>query len=144
MSEQPDNQAKSIHTGGGPVIEGGVDTGGGDFVGRDKVTISTIINNLFGGGSEEGRKRRNRQAMLKLVYDIWVKGVLEQSLHGVAVIELGLESRPDAIDHLWDIVVQIPEQPSRKLQPGTTIVQVFDETNRSLLILGEPGSGKTT
>ena len=31
---------RSIHTEGGVVVEGGVRTGGGDFVGRDKITVN--------------------------------------------------------------------------------------------------------
>jgi len=90
------------------------------------------------------RERRNRAAMLQLVRNTWIKGLLEQSLHGAALIELGLEYRPDAVDHPWDMVVQMPERPDRQLPPGTRIVEVFDESGGSLLILGEPGSGKTT
>ena len=36
---------------------------------------------------------RNRQAMLQLVHNTWVKGVLEQSLHGAALIALGMQPR---------------------------------------------------
>ncbi len=90
------------------------------------------------------RERRNRAAMLQLVRNTWIKGLLEQSLHGAALIELGLEYRPDAVDHPWDMVVQMPKRPDRQLPPGTRIVEVFDESGGSLLILGEPGSGKTT
>ena len=43
--------------------------------------------------AKSAREKRNRQAMLKLVNDIWIKGVLEQSLHGAALIALGLEER---------------------------------------------------
>lgn len=81
-NNQGDNAAISIQIGTGAknvnigqnitqaTIEGNVYTGDGDVFGRDKVTIGTIINNLFRGDSAEARKRRNRQTMLKLVYDI--------------------------------------------------------------------------
>lgn len=162
MNEQPTDSGEVVNTGGAPYIKGNANTDGGNFVGRDKitnilgdevhgdkvggnkVTISTFINNLFSGDSEAVRKQRNRQAMLILVRDIWVKGVLEQSLHGVAMLELGMESWPSAVEHPWDVIVQMPDQPSYRLPPGTTITQVFDETKGSLLLLGEPGSGKTT
>lgn len=88
--------------------------------------------------------QRNRQAMLKQVHDFWVKGVLENSLYGGALLELGMAERKEAVDRPWDIVLQIPGQDNRRLPPGTKIVDVFDQMGRSLLILGEPGSGKTT
>lgn len=90
------------------------------------------------------RERRNRAAMLQLVRNTWIKGVLEQSLHGAALLELGMEYNPAAVDHPWDMVVQIPDRPNKALPPKTRIVEVFDELGGSLLILGEPGSGKTT
>ncbi|RLC69895.1 MAG: NACHT domain-containing protein [Chloroflexi bacterium] len=105
--------------------------------------IANVITNIFRGGDEQ-RALRNRQAMLQLVRNTWIKGVLEQSLHGAAMIELGLEERADAVERPWDMVVQTPDQPKRPLPSGTKIVDVFDEMNRALLILGEPGSGKTT
>ena len=125
-------------------IEGNVNTGGGDVVGRDKVTIGTIINNLFRGDSEEVRKLRNRQAMLKLVYDIWVKGVLENSLYNQLLIDLDMEQRPEAVERPWGMVLEKPTQDRRLLPTGTKIATVFAELNQSMLILGEPGSGKST
>jgi hypothetical protein len=87
---------------------------------------------------------RNRQAMLQLVHNFWVKGVLEQSLHGAVIIALGLQERAGAVERPWDMVLQAPEKPDRNLPPGTKIIDVFDEMSCALLILGEPGSGKTT
>ncbi|RLI48451.1 MAG: hypothetical protein DRP09_21450 [Candidatus Thorarchaeota archaeon] len=106
--------------------------------------IATVITNIFRGSTAEQRALRNRQAMLQLVRNTWIKGVLEQSLHGAAMIELGLEERAEAVERPWDMVVQTPDQPKRPLPPGAKIADVFDEMNRALLVLGEPGSGKTT
>jgi hypothetical protein len=36
------------------------------------------------------RERRNRTVMLQKVHDFWVKGVLENSLHKAALIDLGM------------------------------------------------------
>ncbi|MDQ3248653.1 MAG: hypothetical protein M3Q45_05525, partial [Chloroflexota bacterium] len=125
-------------------VEGNVDTQGGDFVGRDKVTIGSIVNNLFARTPDDVRRLRNRQAMLKLVKNIWVKGVLEQSLYNEVLLDLRMEERPEAVKRPWAMILEVPEQASRRLPQGTKIVHVFDEMNHSLLILGEPGSGKTT
>src|SRR5437763_10945178 len=48
----------------------------------------------------------NRQQMLVKVHSFWIKGVLEQSLHGAALIALGLDEQPDAIANPWQFVFQ--------------------------------------
>jgi DNA polymerase III delta prime subunit len=92
----------------------------------------------------DAREKRNRQRMLQKVRDFWIKGVLEKSLHDVALIELGMEYKPDAVQHPWEMVLKQPDQPARSIPSGTKIIEVFDELGGELLILGEPGSGKTT
>ena len=122
---------------------GGMAMFAGSFIASDKpIRIAQI--------SEEqarARDRRNRAAMLRLVNGIWVNGVLNKSLHNAVLIELGLEERKDAVDHPdrpWDMVLQTTDKPNRVLPAGTRIVEVFDDVGQALLILGKPGSGKTT
>jgi transcriptional regulator with XRE-family HTH domain len=86
----------------------------------------------------------NRSRMLAKVHTFWVKGVLERSLHGAALIPLRMEYRPDAVIHPWDTLVQQLDQPVRSLPPDTPIAEVFDEMGGEILILGGLGSGKTT
>jgi hypothetical protein len=105
--------------------------------------IGKVVIQVVGRNVDEERVQRNRRAMLEKVRNFWVEGVLEQSLHGVAMIELGLAERADAVEHPWDMVLQT-EREDRTLPPGTRVVDVFDGMGRNLLILGEPGSGKTT
>jgi MFS family permease len=114
---------------------------GGDVVGRDKIT--QIITNIFQSDTAQ-RDARNRCNMLERVKNDWVKGVLEKSLYHEVMLDLGLEERPDEIQHPWDMTLQMPERENRALPPGTKIMRVFDDANHALLILGEPGSGKTT
>src|ERR671932_2408111 len=89
---------------------------------------------------------RNRQILLNKVKNYWVKGVLETSLHGKAIIELGLEERSNAVERPWGLVWESSDKPQQPLPPGTRLINKFDEmgAGRTLLILGEPGSGKTT
>lgn len=115
----------------------------GDVHGGE-VTIGQRITNFLVGSTEQQRAQRNRRAMLELVRNTWVEGVFEQSLHGAVLIELGLEEQPDAVERPWDMLVQMPGQPSCTLPRGTKVIDVFDEMNQALLILGQPGSGKTT
>jgi hypothetical protein len=89
---------------------------------------------------------RNRQILLNKVKNYWIKGVLETSLHGKAIIELGLEERSNAVERPWGLVWESSDKPQQPLPPGTRLINKFDEmgAGRTLLILGEPGSGKTT
>jgi KaiC/GvpD/RAD55 family RecA-like ATPase len=87
---------------------------------------------------------QNRQRLLAKVYAFWIKGVLEQSLHGAALIALGLQEKPNALADPWQLVLQQPDRPDHPLPAGTRITQVYDNAGGELLILGEPGSGKTT
>ncbi|MBV9020167.1 MAG: NACHT domain-containing protein [Ktedonobacteraceae bacterium] len=88
--------------------------------------------------------QQNRRRMLRKVYDFWISGVLEQSLHGAALLALGLHEQRDAVANPWHLVLHQPEQAATPLPPGTSISHVYDTVDGELLILGEPGSGKTT
>jgi DNA polymerase III delta prime subunit len=105
---------------------------------------ATELVTLFVQSRVDAINTRNREIMLKKVEVFWVKGVLESSLHGALLLQLGMEYRSDMVDHPWDMVLQRSDQPSQVLPEGTRMVEVFDELGGSFLILGEPGSGKTT
>lgn len=82
------------------------------------------------------QQRFNREHLFRKVEDIWVEGVLENLLHGASFHKLGLEYKTE-------MVCQTSEQSSQIVSPGKSILRVFDENCGELLILGEPGSGKT-
>jgi len=89
---------------------------------------------------------RNRQALLNKVHRFWIQGVLEHSLHGQVLLTLGLEERSQALALPWNLSYETAKQPSRSLDSSTRVFDVFQRLGegRSLLILGEPGAGKTT
>jgi hypothetical protein len=88
---------------------------------------------------------RYRQCLLNNVKEIWVKGVLERSLHNRVLIELGLQERLDLLKRPFRNVAEFPDAPGEFFAEGTQIATVFEQmgVGRTLLILGEPGSGKT-
>jgi len=87
-------------------------------------------------------EERNRHAMLENVRTFWVEGVLENSLHGAAMIDLGMKAESGAVDNPWDTLLRTPAGEEQRV--SGSIVEQFDRLNGKLLILGDPGSGKTT
>ncbi|NJL42082.1 MAG: NACHT domain-containing protein [Leptolyngbyaceae cyanobacterium SM1_4_3] len=90
------------------------------------------------------KEYRDRRVLLSYVKQR-VKDKLEKSLHARALIELGLQNRPDLVQSPFQEFAEFPEAPGQALSEGTSATNVFDkmEAGRTLLILGEPGSGKT-
>jgi hypothetical protein len=90
------------------------------------------------------RDAQNRRTMIQRVQSFWIKGVLEKDLYQIARLELQLEARPAAVRQPWDVIIQKTGREPYSLPPGTRISEVFDEMGQAVLILGDPGSGKTT
>lgn len=88
---------------------------------------------------------RTRMILLSKVKNMWVKGVLENSLYNQVLIELGLEERLGAVAQPWNMVLETEDESFKALPQGTKVIDLFDQIGaaRSLLILGGPGSGKT-
>ncbi|NJL57069.1 protein kinase [bacterium] len=84
---------------------------------------------------------RNREAMLTNVRKFWVEGVLENSLHDAVMIDLGLKRESGAVDNPWDTLIRTPS--GNETLNDERIIDMFDRLNGKLLILGDPGSGKT-
>ncbi len=88
--------------------------------------------------------KHNRAVMLNRVKTYWLKGVLEESLHGGELIDLSLAYRPSALADSIEPEWQQSAEYDIPLPFGTKISTVFSAANGELLILGEPGAGKTT
>lgn len=88
---------------------------------------------------------RQRQVLLNKVKDYWIEGVLKTSLHARAMIELGLHARPDLVQRPFQDVAEFPDISVQAIPDDTSAITAFDQMGqgRTLLILGEPGSGKT-
>lgn len=89
--------------------------------------------------------RRNRSLMIKKVRDFWVHDVLHDSLYKAVLIDLGMEYKPYEVTYPWKSFFKETKVEIRTEIPiSTTVENIFDEQNGELLILGTPGSGKTT
>lgn len=109
-------------------------------------TASVNVTQLLNLSNISNAERRNRSKILAKVYRDWIEGVLENpnSLYNMAAIELGFEYKRNAVSDPWEMAVQESNTSHRELGSDVKISEVFDDFNGELLILGEPGSGKTT
>ena len=87
---------------------------------------------------------RGLPILLNKVKQFWIEGVLEKSLFQAAMIDLGVEFMNDAVDNPWGVTIESNGLESYQLQAGQSIADVFKNEGDSLLILGDPGAGKTT
>ena len=114
-----------------------------------EINISgTVTGNISIGHTiiqaADAQLRRDLGILLKNVQNTWIKGALERSVHEAALLDLGMEIREEAVDNPWRMVMEAPDQTRETLPRGKKIKDIFYEANGLLLILGEPGSGKTT
>ena len=110
---------------------------------------SPIVNFFLGRGDRHSRKetQRDRSEQILLNYvRTEVRKRLEQSLHNHIYIIPNKQEDQSQVEHPWAMDVKIGDKPSTRLPENTTIDEVFDrpEIDGRLLILGAPGSGKTT
>lgn len=95
---------------------------------------------------DDAKRRRDLNILLNRVKEFWIEGVLENSLYNLPLFDLSKDIVEEAIDKAanpLEQILELPTQPYRNLSPDQKIVDIFDELQGGLLILGEPGSGKT-
>jgi eukaryotic-like serine/threonine-protein kinase len=91
---------------------------------------------------QETLDERNRCILLKKVRDFWIKGVLDKSFYSDMSIDLEMEKLTNVIEHPWKMILET-ENVNQLIPTGKKIIDVFIEMQSALLVLGEPGSGKT-
>jgi hypothetical protein len=79
----------------------------------------------------------------KRVSEYWVDGVLKHSLHSEVLISLGKQEIGKAIDAPWKYIVEVSDTVDSEPLDDRDVSEIYDAEGL-LLILGEPGSGKTT
>lgn len=128
-------------------------TGNNTYTGDHKFSLFQLFINLNElGGKQKSHnvelpltknELRQRTRLLNRVENDWITNVLEKSLHLSEFIELQLENRSNAVKSLFEDVQTSPE--TFRENVDTSIADVFiQQEAQTLLILGEPGGGKTT
>ncbi len=105
---------------------------------------SVQSSHLLSQQPAQALEQRYRTWLLTYMHSFWIKERLERSLHVQTRLVLGLHSQLDALRNPWEIVMQESERSSYPLPDHQRIVEVYEESAGQLLILGEPGAGKTT
>lgn len=86
-----------------------------------------------------------QKVLLNKVKKYWVQDVLEKSLFSKSLIELRLEEQLDSVENPFNTFQDIPDESRNTLLESKSVSDVFIGMGegRTLLILGEPGAGKT-
>ncbi|MCX9079546.1 MAG: NACHT domain-containing protein, partial [Candidatus Methanoperedens sp.] len=85
----------------------------------------------------DNTRAKNRESMLNLIEDIWITGFLSNVMNEMTSLKLDLAfAEPEK-------VLQRPALDDYTLPNNAEILKVFDTLNHKLVILGEPGAGKT-
>jgi hypothetical protein len=95
-------------------------------------------------GPVEPGDRRELKILLEKVKRFWIEGVLERSMQRERLLELDKDEQREAVENPWEAVLELPFEGSRAVPAGKGIADVFEDVQHSLLVLGRPGSGKTT
>ena len=111
---------------------------------RNIVTGTGDVNIVYTLAAAETHERRSLLVLLERVRQFWITGVLESSVHGAALLELGTARVSDAVEHPWERVLELPGEAARAVPAERGILELFEESSRALLVLGAEGSGKTT
>jgi len=91
----------------------------------------------------DAEQRSQLLILLDQMKETWVDGALKNSLYTEALISLGKRPMEEAVEPPWKQVVELSSQRCLLIPENRDIAKIFDATGL-LLILGEPGSGKTT
>ncbi|MBW4600699.1 MAG: NACHT domain-containing protein [Calothrix sp. FI2-JRJ7] len=112
--------------------------------------IIVEVSNLLGWRTSDAAKKftqheyEQKKILLHKVKNYWVKGILENSLHTKVIIELGVKEELDAVKDIFTGLKERSGQ-SNQLPTGAGATDIFNQMGegRTLLILGDPGAGKT-
>lgn len=94
--------------------------------------------------SLDARELRIRKLILSRVRKFWIDGILRVSLHGASFIELKKQYCPKLVTQPWEKRWAILDEDQEPIISEKRMIDVFEDSQGELLIIGAPGAGKTT
>ncbi|MCY7392683.1 MAG: NACHT domain-containing protein, partial [Leptolyngbyaceae cyanobacterium CAN_BIN12] len=120
------------------------------YYGADAEAIKTVLRSVLDEQQKLLEQQRAKRPRIERDFLGMMKAEvadsLKQSLHHAVLMNLGKEEQPEQVERLWDAKIKVANHPNALLPSDTKIIEVFDREDIAgrLLILGNPGSGKTT
>jgi DNA polymerase III delta prime subunit len=138
------SQDGKFNTNVGQITGGEVHIGDRIYHGVDAEAIKQALRKVL-QEKQKAERPRNEKLLLQAVKEE-VVARLKQSLHNAALINLGKEAQPQQVKRPWSSDIKIGDRPSEPIPDHQSILEVFDQEQIAgkLLILGNPGAGKTT
>ncbi len=90
------------------------------------------------------QRNKNLTILLNTVRKIWVEEYLNSTLLNAIYLDLELQQKPDAVPQPFEELNIRLQQPEQDLPTGTRAYHVYQQAQGSMLILGQPGAGKST
>ncbi|SDN00380.1 DUF4062 domain-containing protein [Kriegella aquimaris] len=109
-----------------------------------KIRELRALNISYKASPLERAEQGELKTLLDKVKHFWVRGVLERTIQRANLMELSKDNQPEAVGNPWEAVLELPFEGARAVPMGKNITDIYDELEHSVLILGQPGSGKTT
>lgn len=88
--------------------------------------------------------RKRQLILLNKVKSFWVQGVLARSIKDNYFIDLSMKSVDEVIEMPWQDVISKDVKNDDSTTSQDDILNIYQNSDRALLILGNPGVGKTT
>ena len=120
------------------------------YYGADAETIKAVLRSALDEQQKLLAQQRTKRPRLERNFLGMIKAEvadsLKQSLHHAVLMNLGKAEQPEQVKRLWDTKIKVTDQLNVLLPHDTKTIEVFDREDIAgrLLILGNPGSGKTT